>query len=121
MAFWIPCQPGIPLAFFFFATLAASGIFLRWSIFSVGDFLHTPADGQVIIRQSTWFGVYVGILAWLQLGRVLTLPIAIFIAAGLSSSNCCFGCGKKAAGSRLKRPGCLICAPFHPWINAADG
>ena len=70
--------------FFFFATLAASGIFLPVVYFLSRRFPSTPpSDGQVIIRQSTWFGVYVGILAWLQLGRVLTLPIAIFIAAGL--------------------------------------
>ncbi len=70
--------------FFFFATLAACGTALPVMYFLNRRFPSTPpADGQVIIRQSIWFGVYIGLLVWLQLGRVLTLPIAIFIAAGL--------------------------------------
>ncbi|MFQ3567624.1 MAG: hypothetical protein SNJ59_11555 [Aggregatilineales bacterium] len=36
--------------------------------------------GGVIVRQSVWIGLYVVTCAWLQIPRVLTLPIAFFLA-----------------------------------------
>lgn len=40
-----------------------------------------PLPGtDVIVRQSVWAGTYVVTLAWLQLIRVLTVPIMFFIA-----------------------------------------
>jgi uncharacterized membrane protein YcjF (UPF0283 family) len=37
----------------------------------------------VILRQSLWVGIYSTTLAWLQIGRVLTLPMALVLAIGL--------------------------------------
>lgn len=34
----------------------------------------------VIVRQSVWFGLYVVVCAWLQIPRVLTVPIAVLLA-----------------------------------------
>ncbi|MBM3151567.1 MAG: hypothetical protein FJZ96_05080 [Chloroflexi bacterium] len=42
-----------------------------------------PAQPNVILRQSTWAGVYWSTLAWLQLGDILTLWVAVGLAAGL--------------------------------------
>jgi hypothetical protein len=42
-----------------------------------------PADANVIIRQSLWFGVYGATLAWLQLGRLVTVYVIIGLAIGL--------------------------------------
>lgn len=44
----------------------------------------TPMDQEVppagvIVRQSVWVGLFVVMCAWLQIPRILTLPIAIFI------------------------------------------
>lgn len=39
-------------------------------------------DGGVILRQSIWFGLFAVMCAWLQIPRVLTVPIAFFL--GLS-------------------------------------
>lgn len=39
----------------------------------------TPPGG-VIVRQSVWIGLYVVTCAWLQIPRVLSLPIAFFLA-----------------------------------------
>jgi hypothetical protein len=44
----------------------------------------TPLDQEVppagvIVRQSVWVGLFVVMCAWLQIPRILTLPIAIFI------------------------------------------
>jgi hypothetical protein len=69
--------------FFFFLVLGMSGISMP-----VVSFLHVrfpvapPSPPMVIIRQSTWVGIYGGLLAWLQLGRVLDTPRAVFLAAG---------------------------------------
>lgn len=45
----------------------------------------TPLDrplppGGIIVRQSAWAGLLVVTYAWLQIPRVLTLPIAFFMA-----------------------------------------
>jgi hypothetical protein len=41
-----------------------------------------PSSG-VIVRQSVWVGLYVVMCAWLQIPRVLSLPIAFFLALAL--------------------------------------
>jgi len=38
------------------------------------------APGGVLVRQSVWIGLFVVTCAWLQIPRVLTLPIAFFLA-----------------------------------------
>ena len=35
--------------------------------------------GGVIVRQSVWLGLYIVIIAWLQMQRGLTLPVAFFV------------------------------------------
>ena len=42
-----------------------------------------PAEPNVIVRQSMWFGVYGATLAWLQLGRLVTVYVILGLAAGL--------------------------------------
>jgi hypothetical protein len=42
-----------------------------------------PAEPNVIVRQALWVGVYGATLAWLQLGRLVTLYIIIGLASGL--------------------------------------
>ena len=44
-----------------------------------------PADTNVIIRQSLWFGVYGATLAWLQLGRLVTVYVILGLGFGLSA------------------------------------
>lgn len=48
----------------------------------------TPLDvevppGGVIVRQSVWIGLFVVTCAWLQIPRVLSLPLAVFLAVVL--------------------------------------
>lgn len=40
-----------------------------------------PPSG-VILRQSVWFGLFVIVCAWLQIVRVLSLPMATLLALG---------------------------------------
>jgi hypothetical protein len=42
-----------------------------------------PAESNVIVRQSLWVGVYAATLAWLQLGRLVTLYVILGLAGGL--------------------------------------
>jgi hypothetical protein len=44
-----------------------------------------PAEANVIIRQAMWFGVYGATLAWLQLGRLVTVYIIFGLGGGLAA------------------------------------
>lgn len=46
-----------------------------------------PADANVIVRQATWVGVYGATLAWLQLGRLVTLYVILGLAGGLIAAE----------------------------------
>lgn len=72
--------------FFVLLLTASSGLALPLIRFINVRFtpLHreVPSAG-VIVRQSVWVGMWVVVCAWLQIPRLLTLPLAIFIAAAL--------------------------------------
>lgn len=42
-----------------------------------------PAGSNVIVREAMWAGVYAATLAWLQLGRLVTLYVILGLAGGL--------------------------------------
>jgi hypothetical protein len=42
-----------------------------------------PAEANVVVRQAMWFGIYGATLAWLQLGRLVTVYVIIGLALGL--------------------------------------
>jgi len=44
-----------------------------------------PPEANVIVRQAIWFGVYGATLAWLQLGRLVTVYIVLGLAGGLAA------------------------------------
>lgn len=46
-----------------------------------------PAAPHVIVRQSLWVGVYGATLAWLQLGRLVTLYVILGLAGGLLAAE----------------------------------
>lgn len=69
--------------FFVFGIMALTGISLP-----IIYFLHRrfpdepPAQSNVIVRQALWVGVYGATLAWLQLGRFVTLYVILGLAGG---------------------------------------
>jgi len=87
--------------FFVVTTIALPFVWLRWSFFvllifaltgtvlPVVYFFHRrfsaepPAESNVIVRQAVWFGVYGATLAWLQLGRLVTVYVILGLAGGL--------------------------------------
>jgi len=76
--------PGPRWLFFLCWFLSLTGISLPIMAFLNRRFPgEVPATQVVIIRQAMWIGIYGCLLAWLQIGRVVTFPLALWIAAGL--------------------------------------
>lgn len=70
--------------FFVLSLLALTGTFLPIVYFFHKRFPdEVPSDANVIVRQSMWFGVYGATLAWLQLGRLVTVYVILGLAGGL--------------------------------------
>jgi len=70
--------------FFVLSLMAVTGTVLPIVYFFHRRFPDTaPADINVIIRQSLWFGIYGATLAWLQLGRLVTVYVILGLAGGL--------------------------------------
>src|SRR6266540_1547072 len=46
-----------------------------------------PAEPGVIVRQALWVGVYGATLAWLQLGRLVTVYVILGLAGGLIATE----------------------------------
>jgi hypothetical protein len=70
--------------FFFLSVLALTG-----TVLPVVAFLNlrfpsqpTPTAG-VVLRQAMWVGIYLPTLAWLQIGRVLSVALALLLALGV--------------------------------------
>jgi hypothetical protein len=69
--------------FFILLQLAITGTVLPFVRYLNVRFTPVTADlppGGVIVRQSIWIGLFVVMCAWLQIPRVLTLPMAILVA-----------------------------------------
>ncbi len=74
---------GARWAFFFCAVLGLSGLALPIVAYLNNRFPSSRYPTQsVILRQAIWLGIYLPTLAWLRIGRVLNLSLAILIAAG---------------------------------------
>ena len=70
--------------FFVLALMAVTGTFLPVVYFFHRRFPDDkPAEANVIVRQALWFGVYGATLAWLQLGRLVTVYVILGLAGGL--------------------------------------
>jgi hypothetical protein len=67
---------------YFFLTMLASGLMLPFVHIFQRRIAKQPVSDGVLIREALWFGIYVDLMAWLQLGRVLNALIAIFLAGG---------------------------------------
>ena len=72
--------------FFVLALMAVTGVFLPIVYFFHRRFPdEPPAESNVIVRQALWFGVYGATLAWLQLGRLVTVYVILGLAGGLAA------------------------------------
>jgi hypothetical protein len=74
--------------FFVFGIMALTGIALPIVYFLHRRFANDPpAESNVIVRQAIWVGVYFATLAWLQLGRLVTLYMILGLAGGLIATE----------------------------------
>ena len=65
--------------------LLASGIALPIALLLNLRFPSTPpVENPVIIREALLAGIFVALLAWMRMGRILTFPLAILLAAAFS-------------------------------------
>ena len=70
--------------FFVLGIMALTGTALPVVYFFHRRFPTEPlAQPNVIVRQALWVGVYAATLAWLQLGRLVTLYVILGLAGGL--------------------------------------
>lgn len=71
-------------AFFIFIFITLTGIALPIVTFFHQRFpSDPPASFNIITRQAFWVGVYGSALAWLQLGRLVTLYVILGLAGGI--------------------------------------
>lgn len=83
--------------FFFLWFLALTGIALPIVAYLNRRFASNPPAGEgVLLRQAIWVGVYGGIMAWLQLGRILNIVIGFFLAVGFILVEILIRIGEKA-------------------------
>ena len=68
--------------FFFFLTIIGSGIALPISYLIQRRFANQVVLIKVLIREAIFFGVFLALIAWLQLGRILTNLIIVIISIG---------------------------------------
>ena len=70
--------------FFFFIVIFVTGLFLPLTWFINLRFpSKPPVPPQAIVRQAAWFGIFAALLLWLRMGRVLTAPLGVILAAAL--------------------------------------
>ncbi|HQV94673.1 MAG TPA: hypothetical protein PLF41_09425 [Anaerolineales bacterium] len=78
--------PFVGFRFIFFALIILA---LTGTVLPIVYFFHRrfpaepPAESNVIVRQAAWFGAYGATLAWLQLGRLVTVYVILGLAGGL--------------------------------------
>jgi len=68
--------------FFFFLSIIGAGIALPFSYLIQRRFANQFVPGKVLIREAIFFGIFFTLIAWLQLGRILTNLIIVVIAVG---------------------------------------
>jgi hypothetical protein len=76
------------LAFFILWIMALTGTALPLTYFFNRRFpSDPPAEPNVIVRQALWVGVYGATLAWLQLGRLVSIGVWMGLAGGIIAAE----------------------------------
>jgi hypothetical protein len=68
--------------FFFFLTLGSTGLALPVSYVVQRRTAKQPVPASVLLREALLFAIFIDLLTWLQLGRILTNLIILILAAG---------------------------------------
>lgn len=70
--------------FFFFLTIAGAGIALPAAYLIQRRVARQYVPAKVIIREAILFGVFLDLIAWLRIGRVISNLIILLVAGGLT-------------------------------------
>lgn len=85
--FTLPLVPA-RLAFFILWVMALTGTVLPFAYLLNRRFASDPpAEPNVIVREALWVGVYGATLAWLQLGRLVSLWVWMGLAGGMIAAE----------------------------------
>lgn len=77
---------GYRMSFFFLVVLLFAGLALPLSVLLNLRFPSSPPVGpNVVVRQALWVGVYVATLAWLYVGRVFGVSLAVIFFIGFTA------------------------------------
>lgn len=68
--------------FFFFLVMFGAGASLPGVFIIQRRFAKQSVSSNVLVREATLFGMYLALLAWLQLGRILTNVMTVIIGIG---------------------------------------
>lgn len=68
--------------FFFFLVIFGAGLALPFTFIIQRRFADQVVQSNILVREAVLFGIYLSLLAWLQLGRVLTNLIILIIGVG---------------------------------------
>jgi len=80
--FFLEPKLGARWLFFFFLVLFGAGVALPFTYIIQRRFANQVVQSSILIREATLFGIYLSLIAWLQLGRVLTNLIIGIIGVG---------------------------------------
>jgi len=69
--------------FFFFLTLIAAGIALPIAYLVQRRLAKQYVPTRVLVREAIFFSVFVDLLAWLQIGRIISNLIILILAGGV--------------------------------------
>jgi len=83
--FFITLEPTLlPLwLFYFFLTMAGTGMALPAAYIVQRRMAKQYVPARVLIREGLLFGVYLDLLAWLQIGRIATNLVVFLLAGGM--------------------------------------
>jgi len=70
--------------FFFFLTLAGSGLGLPFAYLIQRRVASKYVPAKVLIREALLIGIFADLLAWLQIGRIASELVVLLLAAGLA-------------------------------------
>ena len=83
-------------AFFLCLSALATGVSLPLIAYLHHRFpAGAPTHERTVLREGVWVGLYLGVLAWLQLGRILTPISALIPAVGLAALEAFLLVGEK--------------------------
>lgn len=69
--------------FYFFLTMAGTGIALPVAFILQRRLAKQYVPARVLIREGLLFGIYLDLLAWLQIGRIATNLVVFLLAGGM--------------------------------------